>query len=257
MSLDRPKFLPDPTALLGGLLIIFLTVTIGNSYAFTITSTPLQPYPGFTGQSQSILIGVQLSETCIKELENNATTNCLTYDKLKQFDTSLDMFSGGWTTIPYYHRLPPQIANSYQYYSNPTTVMVDPDTQFQRYAKMIIVQPDNFTWVNTSDYVSNTVRVEHNNLYIDPYCHDAKVAPILDLVNQAIKYMENGCTGSTAYNGTKVYHRGLVAYNIDNSVWLKYHNWLVANGNFTKDCIHFKCHTIEDPWHNHGKPFGW
>ena len=150
-------------------------------------------------------IGIQLSQSCINLERAHLKSNCLTYDKLIQFDTSKLSFSGLWTNQTYFHRLPSHLKNAYNFPQTTLTIMVDPDSSFVKNAKMIIIQSDNFTYTNPDEAISkNHTRNEYHNRFVSG-CSEAIIAPNINLVNDTITYFNSNCT-VTNYN-TKITHQ--------------------------------------------------
>lgn len=193
-------------------------------------------------------IGIQLSQSCINLERNNIKSNCLTYDKLIRFDNTNPLLAGKWINDTWYHRANPKVHNAYQFANTGSfIVMVDPNNGFTIGAKMIIIQPDNFTYINPNESVGqNHTRFEYNNRSVSG-CLEALVSPNVSLINDTIKYLENGCT-STGYNGVVAKPVMDIVFDLK-STMIKSLAWIHQFKNTTKfiqDCIHHKC-TYKDP----------
>lgn len=209
----------------------------------------------------SRLIGIQLSESCIKLEEQHIKSDCPTYDKLFFMDDTNEAYSGQWINDTWYHRIVPNISTIFVSNVNKYVVMVDPDPDYTARAKMIIIQPDNFTWINPDENGTNSRLIQHANRFITASCEGAIVAPNIWLINDTVHYLENGCT-ATGYNDTQIIHRIEIPFSWNNpysslhySDYLKtiYHSSFLSvnqtGGNSLGDCIHFKCN-YKDPYSN-------
>lgn len=213
------------------------------------------------------LIGIQLSQACIRMEENHVKSNCLTYDKLKQFDNGNLLLEGQWVNDTWYHRADSKVRNAYSYYTGTGTIVsVDPNSEFMTRAKNIIVQSDNFTYINPAEIVgANHTRTEYQNRFVSS-CDNALVAPNISLINDTIKYLESNCV-ITNYNGTIKVKTPAFVWSYDNpySTLHQYdflknimHGHTTLNGNVTRgglgptDCIHHRCDYV-DPY----KKSGW
>jgi len=200
-------------------------------------------------KTQSIhKIGIQLSQSCITLEKNHIKSNCLTYDKLKQFDNSNSLLGGVWVNDTWYHRLNAHVKNAYQFYNlKEYLVMVDPDSSFTTGSKMIIVQSNNFAFMNPFQTVgSNHTATSTNNRYVSN-CAEAQVISNIDLIKDTIAYLENNCT-STQYNTTKIIQTPYFAFDL-HSTMIKSLSWLHQFKNttkFTQDCRYVKC-DFKDP----------
>ena len=209
------------------------------------------------------LIGIQLSQACITMLKNHINSTCLTYNDLKQFDNTNPVWSGQWVDSPYYHRLNPKVKNQFSFNLNnqPNTVMVDPDSSFMAYAKMITVENGNFTWINPNDQsIGGLTTLTHVDRYLLG-CDNAIVAPNLSLIQDTIKYLESSCT-TTSFNDTKLNTHTEIPFSYNNpystlhlsnylSSFLHGHSYFNATettaGLGPSDCIHKQC-SYTDPY---------
>ena len=245
-------------------ILLFLTHAI-FSQAQAITITAPSTTTKNTYISQSSLIGIQLSQSCIVMEKNHVKSNCLSYFDLKQFDTTNPLWSGQFVNDTWYHRSTAHVKNLWQYYSGKNTVYVDPSTEFTTRAKMIIVQSDNFTWINPDESVgANHTRNEYVNKAVVG-CYEARVAPNLNLINQTIQYLKGGCKDPAYYNDKITVRTNDSPFNYNNpysSLLQKYYlqsmlsgHWLGANhtsgGLGPSDCITHKCN-YTDPYKKAG-----
>ena len=221
---------------------------------------PVGVAPGGSLLSASHLIGIQLSDSCLKLVKINATTNCPTYDKLRVFDNTNPLYDGVWVSKPYYHRLNPRVGNQYNIFTSHFVVMVDPDADYTTHARMIIIQPDSFTYINPNDIITNHTRTEYHDRFVTS-CESANVAPSLSLINDTVQYFENGCT-NTSFNSTSKIKMKVTPFDYNNPFsslhyldYLKsiYHTGFTGvnqtGGSGLKDCIHHKCKYV-DPFAN-------
>lgn len=193
-------------------------------------------------------IGIQLSQSCITLEKHQIKSNCLTYDKLKEFDNSNSLLGGQWVNDTWFHRLNAHVKNAYQYYdSNKYLVMVDPDASFTTGAKMIIVQSGSFVFTDPNQVVGkNHTATATNNRYVSN-CAEAQVSSDLNLVNDTISYLENGCKTSS-FNAIKIVKTPYFAFDM-HSIMIKALSWIHQFKNttkFTSDCIHTHC-SYKDP----------
>lgn len=92
------------------------------------------------------IIGIQLSKTCLQMERNNVTSNCPTYNDLRQWDNTLPDVSGGITYDEgYWHREETAFKFKHcNWYMDkyPVIIVVDPDGCWQRYTgiRMITIQ---------------------------------------------------------------------------------------------------------------------
>lgn len=214
-------------------------------------------YPGGIKLDKSTLIGVQLSQSCIKLEINHMKNNCLSYFQVKSVDTTNPNYAGKWVNDTWYHRLLPTTKQSWNFQTGKFVVMVDPDPDFTARARMITMQDSNFTFINPNDVNTNHTRFEYHNRYVPADCSGATIAPIPSLLNDTINYLESGCkitkfkdvtTSSTPYYGI-YYDTGIV----------KSYIWLNHFSNVTRlsNCITEKCSLPVNPYHNHDSKFGW
>lgn len=223
-------------------------------------NTPLSSVPTSSGPTLTLpaihtnLIGIQLSETCLRMIQNNVTNTCLTYKQLKPLDTTNPLLAGKWTDKPYTHRLPPLVKNTYSF-NDSTIVMVDPNLDFSTRARMLIVTDDNFTWVNKAEVSTNGGLTTHEflNQYASLNCDEAKVPSDFNLVNETLHYLESGCTHSD-YNNTVTITHPDIPWQWDNPFsslhQQNYVKSVKATGGLS-DCIHHKC-TYTDPYKKQG-----
>lgn len=233
--------------LIFSILIIFVGISaLQNANAITITTTQANGIY----ISKSSLIGIQLSPTCLALIKNHMKTNCPTYDKLQSLDNTNPIWAGQWYNDTYYHRHLPRVSNHYMMNPNPFVVMVDPDPNFTTIAKMIIIQPDNFTYINPNESIGmNHTRNEYNNRFVSN-CTDATVAPIFSLINDTIYYIESNCT-SKHYNEKITVKTGDKAFDYKNPYSSLYYKYQITymKQHPMKNCINYKC-DIKDPYKN-------
>lgn len=216
-------------------------------------------FPAAFGDSGH-LIGIQLSQACVKMETNHVKSNCLSYDTLKQFDRTNSLLAGPWVNDTWYHRAAPH--NTYQLYNlDPWVVFVDPSSDYTTHSKMIIVQSSNFTFINPAEIVgANHTRTEYHNRFVSS-CNEALVAPNLFLINDTINYLKSGCK-TTNYNDTVKVSTPAFQWSYDNPYsTLHYYNYLKSiyhkaintfnqtGGKGLEDCIHHKCN-YKDPFSN-------
>lgn len=209
---------------------------------------PVGHYQGGTALSQTKLIGIQLSDSCLKLIISNTTTNCPTYDKLKIFDNTNPIYDGVWVETPYYHRLITK-TNEYNFYTDHYVIMVDPNGDFTTHARMIIIQPDHFTYINPDDVITNHTRIEYHDRFVTA-CEFASVSPDIDLIFDTIKYFENGCK-YTSFNDTKKVQMNVTPFDYNNPFSTLYYTEYIheIKTDNIGDCIHSKC-KYTDPYKN-------
>ena len=183
--------------------------------------------------------------------KNHIKSNCLTYDKLKQFDNTNPVYAGQWVNDTWYHRLNPRVLNHEIMNLNNFVIMVDPNPDFTTTAKMIIVQSDNFTWINPNDYVGNNhTRIEHRDRNISD-CSSAIVAPNIWLINDTINYFESKCK-NTKYSDIVLFKTGNQPFSFDNPYSSLYYKNFVSYSKQTgiPNCINHPCnlHTSKKNW---------
>lgn len=243
---------------IAALLVAHVYVT--NAYGITIgsnqTSYPMERYQ---------LIGIQLSPTCLTLIKNHMPNSCPTYDKLKPLDNTNPLWEGVWVNDTYFHRELPRVNSHWLMNPNKIIVMVDPDPNFTILAKMIIIQPDNFTYINPGEGIGmNHTRNEYNNRFVAA-CSQATVAPILSLIEDTLHYIENDCK-ITAYNEKTTIKTGNLPFDYSNPYSSLLHDYFLksllhghsfSGGNHTSggygpaDCITHKC-GIKDPYKKKG-----
>jgi hypothetical protein len=191
------------------------TSTLKTNSTLGIYSPGLYTGPNGVFIKNSQRIGIQLSQTCLIMEKNNITSNCLSYEKIKPFDTTNPFYAGLWIETPYYHRGPPKVLDAYKFQTGSFVVMVDPDPLFTTKARMIIVWDQNFTFVNPDDISKGgLVTVTHVNRFVSN-CEFATVAPNLWLINDTIHYLESNCI-KTHYNDTKITYHAEIPISYDN-----------------------------------------
>lgn len=203
---------------------------------------------GFTTLDKSRLIGIQLAQGCLTAFEHNRPTNCISYDKVAFLDNTNPNWSGQWTSIPYFHRLPPQIKNAYNFYDSPYVVMVDPSGDFSTKAKMIYVTADNYTYANPDEVISAHLRTEiYNRSVVN--CETATVAPIISLIADTVTYMENGCQNSSI-NMTQTIATPNYVIDYENATAIKNEKELaqIKKTIATHNCINTNCPTVDHRW---------
>ena len=161
-------------------------------------------------------IGIQLSQVCLRDAIFNLTTTCLNYSDLKPLDNTIPFFAGQWVDKPYEHRLPPKIRNHENFNPNPWAIMVDPNADFTKISKMIIVDT-HFTWTNQNDSSDRGLSMKsYQDRYVSSDCNEARVGPSLQLIQDTITYLESGCT-TTNMNTTKIISQKDIPFSYDNS----------------------------------------
>lgn len=240
------------------LFIIILAIHHQSANAITIgtnqTSYPMVKYQ---------LIGIQLSPTCLTLIKNHMPTNCPTYDKLKPLDNTNPLWEGKWINDTYFHRELPRVKNHWVQNPNNIIVMVDPDPNFSLLAKMIIIQPDNFTYINPDETIGNNhTRNEYHNRYVTA-CSEATVAPNLFLIEDTLHYLENGCKLTAYKDKTTVtikatpwdYNNPFSSLHLQSYLSEMMHGHTFFIGNHTQgglgpsNCIMHQCN-YKDPFSN-------
>jgi len=241
-------------------VIVLICISVIPANAIVITN---QSSTGLY-VSKSQMIGIQLSQGCQIMEKNHIKSNCITYDRIKFLDNTNPLWSGLWVNDTWYHRLAPHVKNHEMMNLNTFVVMVDPNPDFTTRAKMIVIQSDNFTWINPDDGVGNNhTRIEHVNRMITD-CSQATVAPAISLIKDTLLYLENGCT-HTNYNDKILIKTGNQPFSFVNpystlhqDTYLKsiLHNHLSYNGNHTSggigpsNCITHYCTPVKNPYAN-------
>ena len=223
------------------IISIILTVHFTTSFEDT-TKTPSYG-----------LIGIQLSKTCEIELKYHMNTTCFNYHDLLKFDNTDPSWAGNWTDTPFFHRLNPKISNSHLNGTiYPWIIMVDPNSNFQQIAHLIIINPGNFTWVNPDDTSLGGMTYKIHNNRMNSNCQTLIVAPNMWLINDTINYIKSGCL-HTSYNDTSIFVRQTPPNIMDNP----YASWHYTNMIYSlkkspvQDCIHHICNQ-PDPYKKKG-----
>ena len=247
----------------GVLFIIFLAGIITTTHILDVNALVITNQTA-NGMyiSHSQMIGIQISQVCATMEKNHMKSNCITYDKIKQFDNTDPTYAGQWVNDTWYHRLAPRISNHEVMNLNPFVIMVDPNNSFTTRAKMIIVQSDNFTWINPDEAVGNNhTRIEHHNRQVSN-CEQASVAPDINLIKDTVIYLESGCT-ITKYNDKVLIKTGNLPFSFVNPYSSLHYNSMLKNllhghsgfgGNHTaggigpSNCITIKCEIPKNPY---------
>jgi len=200
--------------------------------------------------SSSPLIGIQNSQACMIMLKNHIPNKCITYDQITFLDNTNPLFAGLWIEKPYLHRADARVSNHYKFNMHPFVVMVDPNPDFEIRSKMIIIQSQNFTWINPDEISSNGIRIEHHNRFVSN-CSYALVAPDVALINDTVNYLENGCK-STNYNDIFKIVTHLKPFSMNNpfASW-HYSNYTRTHslgGSGFGDCLRHHCVQPTDPY---------
>ena len=203
--------------------------------------------------SSSPLIGIQMSQACMIMLKNHIPNYCITYDKIAFLDNTNPLFAGMWIEKPYLHRADARVSNHYKFNPHTFVVMVDPNPDFEIRAKMIIIQSQNFTWINPDETSSNGIRIEHHNRFVSN-CSYALVAPDLSLINDTVNYLENGCK-NTKYNDAVKIVIQMKPFSMNNpfAMW-HYSNYTRISslgGSGPSDCLRHHCTQHVDPYIKH------
>ena len=144
---------------------------------------------------------------------------------------------------------------------NPIVVMVDPDPDYTTISKMIIIQADNFTYINPGEGIGNNhTRNEYQNRFVGN-CEVATVAPIIPLINDTLHYLESDCK-TTKYTDKVIIQTGNKPFDYSNPYSSLHHQAMLKQYGITiageshlmgghtikfGDCIHKKCNFI-DPY---------
>lgn len=211
------------------------------------------------------LIGIQLSSTCFTYAKNNMKSSCFNYKDLLQFDNTNQYLAGKFTDKPYFHRLPSPVKNFWAFLDQ-NAVMVDPSREFTINAKMIIVNPQNFTWIDPSEdgLKGGQLARYHENRLMNG-CDEAQVSSNYTLIRDTIIYMSSNCT-VTSFNNTKTITQKEIPFTYNNpysslhlSSYLgtifNHHSYFTGNhtasGLGPSNCITHKC-TYTDPYAKQG-----
>ena len=216
---------------------------------------------------KSNLIGIQLSSTCFTYAKNNMSSTCFNYKDLIKFDNTDKYLAGKFTDKPYFHRLPSPVKNFWAFLDR-GVVMVDPNNDFTINAKMIIINPKNFTYIDPSeDQVNGTQNGKYHVGRLMNGCSEAQVASNYTLIKDTIIYMESGCT-MTSYNNTKtiplkqtpfIYINPYSSLRLDSYLKSIFHghqffssvNRTMAGGLGPSNCLTHHC-TFTDPYAKQG-----
>jgi len=197
------------------------------------------------------IIGIQLSNTCIKMVQENQTNDCPSYYKLKGLDTTNQMMSGKFVfTNGYYHRLAPQTKNHYQMYkTDQTIIMLDPDYMSTYLGKTILIVPQGFSYHSNLDNATNGTRTEYLE-YVSPDCKQATISYNATILNNTISYLKSGCT-TKSFVEKKVIPLP-APHKLDyNTAISKYKAWLEqAKKQHSENCIIKKCKTVKNIYSN-------
>jgi hypothetical protein len=234
------------------IILLIVPLILGNS-----NETTFGNYTNGIHLNKSSLIGIQISKACISIEMNDIKSNCLTYDKIKQFDTTNTNYAGKWINDTWYHRGTPHTKQTWAFINSNVTVMVDPDSDFTTQAKMIIIQGNNFTYIDPNQVVSNHIRNEYHNRFVYSDCSSAMIAPNVWLLNDTIQYLKSGCK-TTSYHEitnstTPSYKAHYDTMTVQGINWMKH----FSNVTRTYECIITKCDISSNPWHNHDSRFDW
>jgi len=211
-------------------------------------------------------IGLQLSSVCQRMVMNHVNSTCLTYDTIKSLDNTNPLYAGQWVSVPYEHRLSPKIKNHENFNPNPWVIMADPNADFTSNARMIIVD-DHFTWTDQNDTaIGGLAMKSHADWYVSSDCTEARVGPSLNLIQEAINYIESNCSANP-FNNTKTTYQKEIPFSYANPYsTLHYLDQLksllhghssdntnkTAGGLGPQDCIRHQC-SYTDPY----KKAGW
>ena len=257
--------------------LIFILVGIGHAFAdyspgngnttlaqYCINgtcSTPNYNLANFTivgNFTKGDYVGIVLSQACINMESNNITSDCITYDRLKNLENVNPLLKGVWVNNPYPHKIYPTFKGVWNYYDGPPVILVDPPSDFMKRARILTVQSNSFTWQSPNDINNNTQLVQHLNRFVQSDCNEGIVSSDYRLIRDTVLYMMSGCTKSN-YNDVKIIHRAEIPFDLDtmNVKTLTYmHNWNNKT-KITTLCIYSKCNLPENPFHNHDPKFGW
>ena len=204
-------------------------------------------------------VGIVLSQACINMEKNNITSDCITYDRLKNLENVNSLLSGVWVNTPYPHKVYPTFKGVWNYYDGPPVILVDPPSDFMKRARILTIQSNSFTWQSPNDINNNTQLVRHVDRFIQSDCNEGIVSSDYRFIRDTVLYMMSDCTKSN-YNDVKIIHRVEIPFDLNtmNIKTLDYmHHWNNRT-RITEDCIHFKCTDLpKDPFHNIDPKFDW
>lgn len=154
------------------------------------------------------LVGIQISNNCIKMIQNNIPNNCPTYEDLAELDTSLMQYSGSFTNnAGYYHRDTAPYANSWRAYDTDPTprIIVDPPKGMNQKIRMITIESNFDVYMLPSDmFVTNNTRIWHHGMYIER-CNNAIISTDMwrDTLPEAIHQLHTNCAVPSKYTEIK------------------------------------------------------
>lgn len=174
-------------------------------------------------------IGINLSQTCIRALQNNVTTSCPDYriledlglDTTHKYSGKLEFYDGYW------HRKA-LVKNDYQLYDfkKPNT-LVDPSHSVAQRIRMITITSGFNQYLLADDMVKeNNTRIVHKDRFVKE-CNEATINADTWMLTLAdtIQYLRSGCKG-TLLNTVDVIVDNMTKHQIDTSNKWKLDQWL-------------------------------
>lgn len=223
---------------------------LNEKLAHATTSVNLGKLTTGTVLGNPSIIGIQLSSTCVKMVQQNQTNDCPSYYQLRSMDTTNQMLSGKFKfTNGYYHRGNPQTSNHYQMYkTGQIVIMLDPDYASMYFGQTIIIVPKGFTYKLNADQVKNGTRQQYYDRYVTSDCKQATISYSEQLLNDTITYLESSCK-ITSFNEKKDIPLPVHPPDYKDAAWYKYYAWLqIAKKQHSENCITKKCVMPDTRW---------
>lgn len=178
------------------------------------------------------LVGVKISDTCIKLVRNNFTTTCPSYEDLIGIDSSNQYVSGYFVTESdgFLHRMEPNYKNSWKWYEHDEEirVIVDPPSDMMKKIPMITIENNFGVYFRADDFRIDDegVRKYNQHRYVSN-CNDATLSTEIwvNALADTINMLQTGCR-ITEIQETFTEQLPKTEIDIRTSPNWKYNQWL-------------------------------
>lgn len=146
------------------------------------------------------LVGVRISDTCMKLIRNNFTTACPSYDDLLGIDSSNQYVSGYFIVEDdgFLHRMEPKYKNSWKWYEHDEKIriIIDPPSGMAEKIPMITIENNFGVYFRADDFRINdeSVRKYNQHRYISN-CYEAILSADIwqKALADTINMLQTGC----------------------------------------------------------------
>lgn len=185
-----------------------IAIIIIVSIILIVWGSTFYPWPEANGETLKTMMSITRSKSC--ESVYHDTGGCIDNRYLVQsYDNTNTAWSGTFDEVNGdLKRGSPQYKNHWMLYQSAeikTIVAVDPDGEWVRKAatRQIIIEPNNFTFIDKGSKNTNSSFTFYDKIYISG-CNRARVAADKDLIQKVVLYFYGNCEGKKPSSTTTV-----------------------------------------------------